>query len=410
MAIIKILKEYKIKKMEFILKIKFKKMKKIFLSMLFISITSLFYAQEDVVVKVNIPKEQKYQFTPIVDIEASAVKSQGNTGTCWSFSASSFIESEIFRNSGEMIDISEMFNVRHTYNAKAWSYIMRQGKIQFSEGGLAHDVLNSVSKNGLAPESSYSGLLNGATKHDHSKIIPELQQVLDTYIKNDKKSDYPNWKVTVDSILDVHLGKAPKEFIYNGVLYTPKSFLEMTKINTSNYITLTSFTHQPFNSTFILNIPDNFSNGSFYNISLDNLVSEVDNALKKGYTLALDCDVSEKTFSSKHGVAIVPKKIEETEKSLTYIVEEENITPEFRQQEFENYNTTDDHLMHIVGMVKDQNGTEYYKVKNSWGSNGERIGNDGYVFMSKAFFKLKTISVMVHKNGLTDSLKNDLKI
>jgi len=385
-------------------------MKNTFFSILFIAITSLFYAQEDVAVKINIPKEQKYQFTPIIDIEASAVKSQGNTGTCWSFSASSFIESEIYRTSGKMIDISEMYNVRHTYNAKAWNYVMRQGKIQFSEGGLAHDVMNSIKLNGLVPESSYSGLLNSAKNHDHSKIIPELKTVLDAYIKNDKKSNFPNWKLAVDSILTAHLGKAPKEFTYNGVTYTPKSFLEMTKINTSNYITLTSFTHQPYNSTFILNIPDNFSNGSFYNIDLDIFVKEVDNALKKGYTLALDCDVSEKTFSSKYGIAVVPKEFKNSEKALTYIVDEETITPEFRQQEFENYNTTDDHLMHIVGMVKDQNGTEYYKVKNSWGTDSKRIGNGGYIYMSKPFFRLKTISVMVHKNALSETIKKDLKV
>lgn len=385
-------------------------MKHTLLSITFLAFTTLLYAQEDNVVKVNIPKEQKYQFTPVIDIEASAVKSQGNTGTCWSFSTSSFLESEIFRNSGEMIDISDMFTVRHTYNTKAWNYVMRQGKTQFSEGGLAHDVINSIKSNGLAPESAYSGLLGGATKHNHSKIIPALKKVLEAYIKNNKKSDYPNWSVSVDSILDVHLGKLPKEFIYKGIYYNPKSFLEMTKINASDYITLTSFLHQPFNSEFVLNIPDNFSNGNFYNLSLEQLVSEVDNALKKGYTLVLDCDISEKTFSQKHGVAIVPEKIEHREKALTYIVNESTITPEFRQEEFENYNTTDDHLMHITGLVQDQNGKEYYKVKNSWGSTGERIGNSGYIYMSKAFFKLKTISVLVHKDALTETLKNQFQI
>ena len=184
----------------------------------------------------------------------------------------------------------------------------------------------------------------------------------------------------------------------------------MTNFEPSNYVTLTSFLQQPFNTQFILNIPDNFSNGSFYNIMLNELVETVDNALEKGFTLALDCDVSEKTFSSKYGVAVVPKNIDNQEKCLTYIVEETIISPEFRQQEFENYNTTDDHLMHIIGLVKDQKGNEYYKVKNSWGNTGERIGNNGYIYMSKAFFKLKTISVMVNKNALNDTLKGKLNI
>jgi len=380
-------------------------MKHTFFTLALFFISTVIFSQEDVVVKVNLPNEQKYEFTTVIDIEASAVKSQGNTGTCWSFSASSFLESEIFRGSGEMIDISEMFNVRNTYNAKAWAYIMRQGKIQFSEGGLAHDVLNSVKLNGLMPESAYNGLLGDAKKHDHEKIVPELQKALDAFIKNDQNSKYTNWKFAVDSILNIHLGTPPSEFKYNEKQYNAKSFLKMTNINPHNYITLTSFLHEPFNSEFILNIPDNFSNGSFYNISLNQLVVEVDNALKKGYTLALDCDVSENTFSSKYGIAVIPNNASKSEKSLTYIIEEENITPEFRQEEFENFNTTDDHLMHIIGLVKDQNGTEYYMVKNSWGGNSNRIGNEGYIYMSKAFFKLKTISVMVHKDALSKNLK-----
>ena len=392
------------------MKINYKTMKKILITIAIFAITTSFYAQKDTFVKTQIPNDQKYSFTTVVDIEASAVKSQGNTGTCWSFSASSFLESEIYRNTGELIDISEMYNVRHTYPKKAWNYVMRQGKIQFSEGGLAHDVMNSVATNGLVPESAYSGLLNNSTKHNHSKIIPELKKVLDEYIKNDKKSAVPNWRIAVDSILDNHLGKVNNNFMYNGVYYNPESFLKMTKVNTNDYITLTSFTHQPYNSKFVLNIPDNFSNGTFYNISLDQLVKQADNALKKGYTLAFDCDVSEKTFSAKYGVAVIPKNIENNSKALTYIVEESTITPEYRQQEFENYNTTDDHLMHIVGIVKDQNDNEYYKVKNSWGSTGDRIGNGGYVYLSKAFFKLKTISIMVHKDGLTDEVKSTFDI
>ncbi|WP_372746116.1 C1 family peptidase [Lutibacter sp.] len=385
-------------------------MKQILFLFVSFSFLATCWAQEDTAVEVHIPATQKYSFTSVIDIEASDVKSQGNTGTCWSFAGSSFIESEIFKSSGVLIDISEMYNVRQTYPSKAWNYVMRQGKTQFSEGGLAHDVLNSIKQYGLVPESAYSGLMTESQKHDHATIVPELQKVLDAYIKNDKDSNSPNWKFKVDSILNVKLGKIPDNFSYNGLYYNPKSFLEMTKFDVSNYVTLTSFLQEPFYSQFILNIPDNFSNGIYYNIPLNKLVDAVDTALKNGYSLALDCDVSEKTFSSKYGVAVLPKKLDEQEKCLTYIVEESEITPEFRQQEFENYNTTDDHLMHIVGLVKDQNNNEYYKIKNSWGGNSDRIGNDGYVYMSKPFFKLKTISVTVNKKGLPDTLKKDLKI
>lgn len=384
-------------------------MKKLITSLCILGATFI-YAQEDQVVKASIPSEQQYEFTTVIDIEASAVKSQGRTGTCWSFSTSSFLESEIFRMSGELIDISEMFNVHNTYHMKAWNYVMRQGKIQFSEGGLAHDVMNSVQRYGMVPESAYSGLLTGAQNHDHSKIVPQLKVVLDAYIKDGKDSKYPDWEKATDSILDASLGNLPQVFVYNGVTYTPQKFLEMTDIQVSDYVTLTSFTHVPYNTDFVLNIPDNFSNGSFKNIELDQLVETVDEALKNGYTLALDCDVSEKTFSQKYGLAVVPKSMDENKRAMNYIVEEAEITEKYRQQEFENYNTTDDHLMHIVGLVKDQNGSEYYKVKNSWGSTGERVGNGGYVYMSKPFFRLKTISVMVHKNAIPETIKKDLKI
>lgn len=385
-------------------------MKKILFTLLLFAFTANLIAQEDQVVAVNLPKQIKYNFTTLIDIEASAVKSQGKTGTCWSFSTASFLESEIFREQGEMIDLSEMYIVRHTYPKKAWNYVMRQGNAQFSEGGLAHDVLNAVNNYGLVPESAYSGLLNENKTHNHETLVPELKKVLDAYIKNDKNAKQPNWKKAVDSILNAHLGEIPKTFMYNGLTYTPESFLKMTGINTYNYVTLTSFNHYPYYHSFILNIPDNFSNGSFYNVPLNYLVSITDEALKQGFTLALDCDVSEKTFSSKSGVAVIPNNIENNEKALTYIVKEKSITEEYRQQEFENYNTTDDHLMHIVGLVKDQNGTEYYKVKNSWGNSGERIGNNGYIYMSKPFFKLKTISVMVHKKALPKDVLEKLEI
>ncbi|MBL4744769.1 MAG: aminopeptidase [Flavobacteriaceae bacterium] len=384
-------------------------MKKILITAFFAVSMSLF-AQEYGTKTINLPSSEKYDFTTIVDIEASEVKSQGKTGTCWSFATSSFIESEIFKNTGKHIDISEMYTVRHTYPKKAWNYVMRQGKTQFSEGGLAHDVIQSVQRYGLVPQSAYTGLLNGAIKHDQSKIVPELKKVLDIYIKNDKDSTIPNWKVAVDSILDASLGKIKNNFFYEGVMYTPKSFLALTKIKATDYTTLTSFTHQPYNTPFILNIPDNFSNGLFYNVELNSLVEVMNYALKKGYSIALDCDVSEKTFSGKYGIAVSPNNVLDNEKSLTYIVEEKDITENYRQSEYENYNTTDDHLMHVVGMLKDQKGTIYYKVKNSWGGDSKRIGNGGFIYMSESYFRLKTISILLNKDGIPENLKEKLNI
>lgn len=343
---------------------------------------------------------QTYKFETVIDLETTDVISQGNTGTCWSFSTSSFLESEIMRITGKTIDLSEMYTVRNTYPKKAWNYIMRQGKTQFSDGGLAHDVLNSVKAHGLVPAYAFTGLNETETTHNHSEMLTVLRGLLNTYNKDVKKPLSPKWKQVTESVLDLYLGKNIESFNFEGVQYTPKSFLEFTKINPDDYVSLTSFTHEPFYSNFVLNIPDNFSNGSFYNLPIEEMVMVVTHVLKEGYTVALDCDVSEKTFTSNPGMAIIPKKANLDLSTLTEIAEEKDITQAYRQQEFENFNTTDDHLMHITGLVKDQNGTTYFKVKNSWGGNSDRVANDGFIYMSEAYFKLKMISVTLHKNVL----------
>ena len=358
----------------------------------------------------DIEINNKYVFTTIVDIEASEVKSQGRTGTCWSFSTSSFIESEIYRISGKTIDVSEMYTVRATYPKKAWNYVMRQGNAQFGEGGLGHDLMNAIKSEGLVPESEFSGLIGGETSHDHSQLSKDIKTVLDAYVKSNKNSDHPNWQADIEAILDKKLGKKVEEFAYEGIVYTPYSFLEMTGVNPEEYITITSFEHVPYYNSFILNIPDNFANGSFYNVPLNEFNEIAQDVLNKGYSIEWDGDVSEATFSSKHGIAVIPNKIENSKKSLTEIVPEKEITAAYRQQEYDNYNTTDDHLMHIMGMVKDQKGNLYYKVKNSWGSNSNRVGNDGYIYMSESFFKLKSISILVHKDALSIDLKKKLDI
>jgi len=297
-----------------------------------------------------------------------------------------------------------MYNVRHTYPKKAWNYVMRQGKAQFSEGGLNHDVIDSAISFGIVPVSSYSGLVGNATVFNHSKMVEELENLLKSYTDPSKKLD-PKWKKEVADILDKHMGTDVIEFTYEGKKYTPKTFLEMTKLKLGDYVTISSFTHEPFYKKFILDIPDNFSNGSFYNLPLEEFIQNIDYALENGYTLALDADVSEATFSAKNGIAVVPENEADNKTILKEIKKEMNITPEFRQQEFENFNTTDDHLMHIVGKLKDQKGNIYYKVKNSWGTDN---GNGGYVYMSVPYMKLKAISVLVSKDALTKKTKKEL--
>lgn len=347
-----------------------------------------------------IQAQEAYKFTEVIDLDATPVISQGNTGTCWSFSSTSFLESEIIRLTGEQIDLSEMYTVRNTYPKKAENFVMRQGKAQFSEGGLAHDVMNSVAAYGLVPNSAYSGLLFNEVNHNHAELSAVLRSMVETYVDNPGRTLSKKWKDAVDAVLSVYMGKNPKSFEYEGKTYTPQSFLEMTKLNPDDYVSITSFTHAPFYSKFILNVPDNWSNGSFYNVPLDEMMTTIDNALENGFTVELDCDVSERTFSSKYGVAVIPENPENNEKALEAIYPEKQITQAYRQDEFENYTTTDDHLMHITGVLKDQNGTKYYKVKNSWGTDASRNANGGYVYFSESYMRLKAISITVHKDAV----------
>jgi bleomycin hydrolase len=358
---------------------------------------------------------QTYEFQTIKDIEANPVISQDQTGTCWSFSTTSFLEAEIIRTTGKRIDLSEMYNVRNTYLDKAENYVMRQGKAQFGEGGLSHDVINSARKYGVVPESNFIGKTDPNSTYNHEKMEAELEAIVKKAVAETPKK-YPNWKADYAKVLDTYMGKFNEtdkiissqqaidnnQINYEGKLLTPKQFLATTKLNLEDYVTVTSFTNEPVYSKFILSIPDNFANGSYYNLPLDEFIQNIDNAIDKGFTVALDTDVSEKTFSGDKGIAVIPNDENDSNTILTQIKPEKSITPEYRQAEFENFDTMDDHLMHIVGKVKDQKGNQYYKVKNSWGT---KSGKDGFVYMSIPYVRLKAISVMVNKNGLTKKTK-----
>ena len=353
---------------------------------------------------------QNYEFKETINLEHLPVISQDKTGTCWSYSTSSFLESEIIRLTGKHIDLSEMYQVRTTYPKKAENYVMRQGKAQFGEGALAHDVINSASAYGLVPVSVFTGLSEDEKIHNHAELEAVLLSMLNVYVDNPGKSLSPKWKEAVSAVLDTYLGTIPQKFNFEGKEYNPMSFMKMTKINPNDYVTVTSFMQAPFYEKFILNIPDNFSNGSLYNLPLNEFIAVIDSALENGFTLSLDADVSEATFSAKYGVAFIPENDDDEKTGLAEIIKERNISQEYRQQEFENFNTTDDHLMHIVGKLVDQKGTVYYKVKNSWGANEKRVKNGGYVYMSVAYMRAKAISVLLHKDGLDKNLRKKLKL
>jgi bleomycin hydrolase len=352
-------------------------------------------------------QETEYKFSKVIDLEPSAVCSQGKTGTCWSFSTTSFLESEVKRLTGKDIDLSEMYSVRMTYPEKAYNYVYRQGKAQFGEGGLSHDVMNSVAKYGIEPNEVYLGMTPEKQMFDHSEMVTKLTADLDSIVKNPKKYLKDGWMNTINSILNNYMGAAPEKFTYEGKEYTPQSFAKELKINPEDYVTLTSFTHHPNYSTFILEIPDNFSNGTYYNLSLNEYTEALNAALANGFTVALDTDVSEKTFSSQYGMAIWPSEGNAND-YFKVMLPEKSIDPAARQKAFENYDTTDDHLMHITGIVKDQTGNQYYDVKNSWGTKG--LANGGHIYMSIPYFQMKSIAFTVHKNALSKELKKKLGI
>lgn len=344
----------------------------------------------------------QYEFKEEVRLGCSSIKNQQNTGTCWSFSTTSFLESELLRTKKESVDLSEMYNVRKTYEDKAFNYVLRQGKANFSQGSLAHDVLNTVKSHGMMPDEAYSGKLPDDKIFNHSELVTTLKAYLDAVVATGKPGAH--WQDAVKGILDAYMGVVPETFTYKGKTYDPKSFAAAMGIRSDQYVHLTSFTHHPFYDHFILEIPDNYSNGSFYNVPLDQMIEAVNNALDKGCSIEWDGDVSENGFSQKQGLAVLPvnpREKELFEKPIKEVVP----TQQLRQTLFESYQTTDDHLMHVVGSAKDQNGTKYYIIKNSWGTKGPY---GGYLYMSEAFFKMKTVSVTIHKDALTKTITNAL--
>ena len=331
------------------------------------------------------------QFSVVKDNAHGNVENQCKTGTCWSFATTSFIESEIIRKGNKPVDLSEMYNVRLTYPKKAESYVRFQGKQQFGPGGLSHDVLSIIEEFGIVPEEAYSGFVNGATTYDHGTLDEKLNNI----VVNAVNATTDGYQKSVVGILDNEIGVAPTEFKYNGTLYTPASFRDAMKINAKEYVCLTSFTHHPFYSSFVLEVPDNWAKKAYYNLPLDEFQRVADFALGKGFTIAWDADVSEKTFDARKGFAFVES-----------FQNEPKIDQVRRQEAFDSFETTDDHLMHITGTGKDEKGNAYYLVKNSWGT--EDLGNEGFQYISVPYFRYKTVCMIVHKDAIPKEIATKL--
>ncbi len=370
---------------------------------------------------------QGYQFTEVVTVPATPVKNQAATGTCWCFATTSFMESELLRMGKGTYDLSEMFIVRQKYKNQLQDNYLRRGNGNIGQGSLSHTFMNAYRQVGIVPEEVYTGINYDSERHNHSEMVRYMHAIADVAVKTKQRS--PEYDKLIANLFDTYLGKLPEKFTYKGKEYTPKSFAESLGLNMDDYIELTSFTHHPYYVKFDVEVPDNWEHSLMYNLPLDEMMETVDYALTNGYTVCWDGDVSEKGFSFTNGVAINPevKKVEDLSNTdrarFEKLGEKERleevfkferpypeikVTPEVRQAGFESFVTTDDHLMHVTGITKDQNGTKYYITKNSWGTDRNKFG--GYLNMSESFVRAKTIYVMVHKDAIPKAIKTKLGI
>ncbi|AXG73590.1 aminopeptidase [Flavobacterium arcticum] len=358
--------------------------------------------------------KDSFIFTDVVNLENTPVKSQGSSGTCWSYAANSFIESEMIRMGKEPVEISQIYTARNAYIEKGKNYVKMHGAITLGDGGALHDVINMYEKYGALPQAEYTGLNYGTTRNQFAEMAAINEGLLAAVVKNPNGKLTPNWEKAYISVLDTYLGEVPEKFTYKGKKYTPQTFAkEVVGINADDYVEISSLKEHPYYSQFVLMVPDNWSLDLVYNVKMNDLTDIIDNAIKKGYSVGWAGDVSEKGFSWKNGVAYIPAKefsdmtAEEKENIFKGPQKEMEITEDMRQEAFDNYETQDDHGMHIVGITKDQNGKEYYMIKNSWGASNDY---QGYMYMSKNFVKYKTTAILLHKGGLPKGIAKKLNI
>ena len=376
-------------------------------------------------------KGSEYKFKVIKDLEALEVQNQGRTGTCWSFSSLSFFESEIIRTGHGKHNLSEMYIVRNAYIGKAENFLRMYGTFTFGAGGAFHDIPWVIRRFGIVPEEVYRGLNYGDTIHRHA----EMEAILTGTVKalaNKPQNGHltPVWKKAFTGILDAYLGELPDnvedfKFNFQGKEYTPISYAKELGLNMDDYISITSYTHHPFYSKFVLEVQDNWALQSCYNVPLDEFMQIMENAIMKGYTFAWGADVSEKGFNYRVALALLPEDeatikvkgkdnkhfsdagAEKVSNAFMTPVKEKIVTQEERQLAFDLQETTDDHGMHITGIVEDQTGKKYFIVKNSWGKSNEC---DGYFFASFPYVRYKTMNILVHKDALSKAMKKKLGI
>lgn len=388
------------------------------LAALFISGTSLF---------AQVKNDEGFQFTVVKENPITSTKNQNRSGTCWAFSSLGFFEAELLRMGKGEWDFSEMYLAHKTYEDRAKAAVRMHGDVSFSQGGSFYDCVYCMKHYGMIPQSAMPepGTLYGDSLPNFGEFFNMLEPLVAAVAKGEQKKLSPMWFKPINATLDAYLGEVPTEFTYKGKTYTPQSYMASTGINVDDYVSLTSFTHHPFYEQFIIEVQDNWRWGTSYNLPLDEFMQVMESAVKNGYTFAWGADVSENGFS-REGIAVCPdlQKLKETSGSdyehwfgpsatvtrasyTTRPLPEKTVTQEMRQEAYDNWETTDDHGMLIYGIAKDQNGKEYFMVKNSWGTDYKY---KGVWYASKAFVAYKTMNILIHKNAIPKDIAKKLGI
>lgn len=395
-------------------------MKKTLIAAVAFALAAPLFAQE-----ASEEKAEGFKFTVVKENPITSIKNQNNSGTCWAYSSLGFFESELLRMGKGEYNFAEMYLAHKTYEDRAKAAVRMHGDVSFSQGGSFYDCVYCMKNYGMVPEEAMPlpGTLYGDTLPNFSEFFSILEPQVAAVAKGEQKKLSPIWFKAINATLDTYLGECPKEFTYKGKKYTPQSFMASTGLNMDDYVSLTSFTHHPFYSKFIIEVQDNWRWGESYNLPLDEFMEVMESAVKGGYTFAWGADVTENGFS-RNGIAVCPDvnkwkdetgsdyahwfgpgKANSKDAYTAHPLPEIAVTQEMRQTAYDNWETTDDHGMIIYGIAKDQNGKEYFMVKNSWGTN---FDYKGVWYASKAFVAYKTMNILINKNAIPKKIAKKL--
>ena len=391
-------------------------MKKTLFAAVLVSLGMSAFAQE---------AKEGFQFTTVKENPITSIKNQNQSGTCWAFSSLSFFESELLRMGKGEFDLCEMYLAHKTYEDRAKASVRMHGDISFSQGGSFYDAVYCMKHYGMIPQDAMPqpGTLYGDTLPNHNELFNIAEAYVNAVAKGSQKKLSPVWFNGLNAIYDSYLGVVPEKFTHNGKEYTPKTYMESLGLDMNDYVSLTSYTHHPFYEQFVIEVQDNWRWGLSYNLPLNEFMETMDYAVKNGFTFAWGSDVSETGFT-RNGIAVCPdvkkgadltgsdmarwtglsatdRRNELTSRPLPEI----EVTQEMRQEAYDNWETTDDHGMLIYGIAKDQNGKEYFMVKNSWGFSGKY---KGIWYASKAFVAYKTMNILIHKDGIPKKIAKKL--